>query len=66
MLEAIRQLTQNIRLKDIIISNFIPEDMARNIEQRAVWNEEEETWIIEVRILRFYVYFLFLRLHFLF
>lgn len=47
MLEAIRQLTQNIRLKDMIIANFIPEDMARNIEKRAVWNQEEETWIVE-------------------
>ena len=48
MLEAIRQLTQNIRLKDTIIANFIPEDMARNIEKRAVWNEEDEMWVIQV------------------
>lgn len=48
MLEAIRQLTQNIRLKDMIIANFIPEDMAKNIERRAVWNPDEETWIVQV------------------
>lgn len=48
MLEAIRQLTQNIRLKDMIIANFIPEDMARNIEKRAVWNQEDETWVVQV------------------
>ncbi|CAM9163815.1 unnamed protein product [Ectocarpus fasciculatus] len=47
MLEAIRQLTQNIRLKDMIIANFIPEDMARNIEKRAVWNQEDETWVVQ-------------------
>lgn len=49
MLEAIRQLTQNIRLKDMIIANFIPEDMARNIEKRAVWSDEDEAWVIQVR-----------------
>jgi hypothetical protein len=48
MLGAIRQLTENLRLKDLIISNFIPEDMALNIERRAAWNQEDETWVIDV------------------
>jgi hypothetical protein len=50
MLEAIRQLTQNLKLKDTIIANFIPEDMAKNIEKRATWNPDEEMWIIQVII----------------
>lgn len=50
MLDTIRQLTQSIKLKDLIISNFIPEDVAKSIEKRATWNPEEDSWNITVRI----------------
>ena len=46
MLDTIRELTRNIKLKDTIIQNFIPEETARSIEKRAGWNTEEEVWII--------------------
>jgi hypothetical protein len=32
MLDTIRQLTITMKLKDLIIANFIPEDFAKNME----------------------------------
>jgi hypothetical protein len=49
MLDTIRQLTTTLKLKDVIIANFIPEDISRNIEKRAQFNQEEDSWIIPVR-----------------
>lgn len=46
MLETIRQLTTALKLKDIIIQNFIPDEYAKSIEKRAHWNDEEESWSI--------------------
>jgi kinesin family protein 3/17 len=48
MLDAIRELTQTVKLKDLIIANFIPEDIAKSIEKRASWNEEAETYELQV------------------
>lgn len=47
MLDAIRELTQTVKLKDLIITNFIPEDVAKSIEKRATWNEEEEAYQLQ-------------------
>ena len=47
MLETIRQLTRTMKLKDLIIANFIPEDFARGIERRAAWNDEEDCWLVQ-------------------
>ena len=46
MLDTIRQLTRNMKLKEIIINNFVPEDYAKSIERRAVWSDEDDTWHI--------------------
>jgi kinesin family protein 3/17 len=46
MLDTIRQLTQTIKLKELIIQNFIPEEIAKGIEKRAVFKEEDDQWII--------------------
>jgi kinesin family protein 3/17 len=46
MLDTIRQLTQQLKLKDLIIQHFIPEEVSKNIERRAQYNQEEDTWII--------------------
>lgn len=48
MLDTIRLLTRNVKLKEIIIANFIPEDMAKSIERRAIWKEEDDMWIVPV------------------
>jgi hypothetical protein len=46
LLDTIRQLTQTLKLKELIISNFIPEDFAKAIEKRAIYNQEEDGWTI--------------------
>jgi len=46
MLDTIRELTRNIKLKDTIIQNFIPDETAKSIEKRATWSNEDETWIV--------------------
>jgi kinesin family protein 3/17 len=46
MLDTIRQLTQTLKLKDLIIANFIPEDFAKAIEKRAVFSQEEDSWTV--------------------
>lgn len=46
MLDTIRQLTQSIKLKDIMIANFIPEESTKSIEKRAVWSAEEDRWTV--------------------
>lgn len=37
LVDTIRQLSQTIKLKDIIIANFIPEETSKNLEKRALW-----------------------------
>jgi len=47
MADTIRQLTQTLKLKDLIIVNFIPDEYLRAIEQRAVWNNDEDAWKLQ-------------------
>lgn len=44
MLDTIRELNRQLKLKSLIIDNFVPEDGALAIERRAVWNAEAEDW----------------------
>lgn len=50
MLETVRQLTRTLKLKELIIANFVPEDTAQMLERRAAWveNEEGEGWVMPV------------------
>ena len=50
MLETIRQLPRTIKLKDIVMGNFMPEDCIRNVETRAKWSDVDDCWVIPVRI----------------
>ena len=47
MLDTIRQLTRTLKLKDLVISNFIPPDFSKSIEKRASWQDEEDCWVIQ-------------------
>jgi len=47
LLETIRQLSRTVKLKELIIANFIPEDYSKKIEKRAVWNHEEDSWNVQ-------------------
>ena len=53
MLEAIRQLTRAVKLKDIIMSNFMPEECVKGVENRAKWSDNDDCWVIPVRICLF-------------
>lgn len=46
LLDTIRQLTQTLKLKDLVIAHFIPEEAAKSIEKRAFFNAEEDNWVI--------------------
>ena len=44
MLDTIRALNRQLKLKSLMLSNFVPLDGAALIERRAVWNDEKEDW----------------------
>jgi kinesin family protein 3/17 len=44
MVDTIRVLTEAIKLKTLIVDNFVPKEESTRIERRAVWNEELEEW----------------------
>mmetsp|Transcript_23582 Transcript_23582/g.22728 ORF Transcript_23582/g.22728 Transcript_23582/m.22728 type:complete len:780 (-) Transcript_23582:114-2453(-) len=46
MLDTIRQLSRTVKLKDVVIHSFIPEDTAKVMERRAIWSAEDEAWTI--------------------
>lgn len=51
LLDTIRHLNKQIKLKELIITQFIPPEFREQFDDvavggRAVWNEEEERWFI--------------------
>ncbi|CAM9722802.1 unnamed protein product [Chrysoparadoxa australica] len=46
MLDTIRQLTQQLKLREVMIFHFMPPEEARMIERRAQWQEESSMWIV--------------------
>jgi kinesin family protein 3/17 len=44
--EQIRELSRQLKLKNLIIDHFIPQDEANKIELRSVWSEEIDDWIL--------------------
>ncbi|KAK3264115.1 Envelope glycoprotein gp160 [Cymbomonas tetramitiformis] len=47
MLDTIRTLSRQMKLKEIIIYSFIPREETEKVKRRAVWEEEHECWILE-------------------
>ena len=47
LLDTIRQLTRTLKLKDLIIANFIPDEFSKGIEKRASWKDEEDCWQVQ-------------------
>jgi len=39
MLDTIRQLTRQLKLKDLMINNFVAPEESKKIERRSKWNE---------------------------
>lgn len=46
LLETVRQLTRQLKLKDLVVQHFIPPEIATTIEQRATWSEERDAWTV--------------------
>lgn len=46
MLDTIRQLARQIKLKDTVVELFVPSDRASALEARAKWSEESDTWTL--------------------
>merc|ERR1719387_2116719 len=44
ILEAIRDLTREIRLSKLILDNFVPPDEAKFLEDCAMWDDETQEW----------------------
>lgn len=47
MYDTIYELTNQLKLKSMIIENFIPMDEFKKIEKITEWNEEQQDWIIQ-------------------
>ena len=45
-MDRIRELTREIRMKHLLIDQFIPPSEYLRIERRAEWNEEMNEWLI--------------------
>jgi len=46
LMDRIRELTNEIRLKHLIIDQFIPAQEYMKIERRAEWADEFDNWTI--------------------
>ena len=46
MLDTIRQLSRQLKLKELLMNNFVPPEEERKLERHATWNDEEDTWAI--------------------
>lgn len=46
LMDRIRELTREIRLKHLIIDQFIPANEYMKIERRAEWSDQANEWII--------------------
>ena len=46
LMERIRELTREIRMKHLIIDQFIPAIEYQRIERRAIWSDEVNDWSI--------------------
>ena len=47
MMDSIRLLRRQMKLKDAIIEAFIPLEVADKVTARAVWDEDDEQWALE-------------------
>eukprot|EP00898_Chlorokybus_atmophyticus_P006255 jgi/Chlat1/6630/Chrsp482S00879 len=46
MLDTIRELTQQLKLKSIVVEAFVPPEEAAKIARRARWDDERQEWHI--------------------
>ena len=46
MYDTIYELTNQLKLKNMIIGDFIPPEEFRKYEQVTTWNENDNDWVI--------------------
>jgi len=46
MLDTIRTLSRQLKLRELIIMNFVPAEESRRLEKRAQWDDESDNWFI--------------------
>ena len=47
MMDSIRLLRRQMKLKDAIVEAFIPPEVAEKVTARAVWEDDEDQWALE-------------------
>jgi len=46
MLDTIRQLSRQLKLKELMMSNFVPSEEEHKLERHASFNDEDDVWAI--------------------
>ena len=46
MLDTIRQLARQVKLKETIAEHFVPRERVEALEKRTVWNETNDSWTL--------------------
>ena len=44
MLDTIRELTRQLKLKQLVLDNFVPPDEQAKLDRRAQWSDENDEW----------------------
>ncbi|KAH8057559.1 hypothetical protein JL722_6640 [Aureococcus anophagefferens] len=47
MLDTIRQLARQIKLKEMVLELFVPPDRCKAFEDRTVWQDDKDAWSLE-------------------
>jgi kinesin family member 3B len=47
MFDTIRVLSQQLKLKTLLVDNFVPREETEKIEKRAQWDENEDDWVLK-------------------
>jgi len=47
LMENVRILHQQMRLKDLVIDLFVPTEETHKVMRRAAWDEERDLWVLE-------------------
>ena len=47
MFDTIRVLSQQLKLKTLLIEHFVPREDTEKIEKRAQWDETEDDWVLK-------------------
>lgn len=46
MLDTIRELSRQLKLKELLVNSFVPPEDEHQIERQASWNEEDDAWTV--------------------